>query len=536
MAHQISEEAIEEAAAELGCEVAAIKAVIDVESGGGFLEDGRPKILFERHLFCRLTDGRHDQAAPGISSSKAGGYCGGAGEWDRFDEACLYDRDAALQSVSWGAFQILGTNYRAAGFGTLQDFYNAMFESADRHLEAFVNFVKTNRLDDELRRRDWAGFARGYNGPAYWRNRYDQKLAAAYALHASGGPRAGHAQTLRIGDSGPDVEELQEKLGIEADGDFGPATRAAVVAFQKSNGLTPDGIVGRKTREKLFQSVGTAPSPAPSPRRPAATPNLADMLGNRVLREGDRGELVAALQNALRAAGHTLVADGVFGPITVMTVKRFQAGSRLRVDGQVGPATAGALAAAEAQRIAPLPDPAPSVMGAAPWLSRMRALSGTREIPGARSNPLILGWRDEVIRCHPHCKPNLAWFSNDDTPWCGLVMAYVIADAGHRPPDAPLRALNWHEPWKTQGGKELNAPSRGAVLVFQRPGGGHVGLYEGEDDRTYFVRGGNQSNMINVARVEKARCVGIMWPQGAGEPDGNTIRLAGIGSISTNEA
>jgi hypothetical protein len=252
-ASRMSEAAIEAAAEELGCEVPALKAVIDVESRGGFLDDRRPKILFERHYFCRLTKGAHDGAAPDISATKAGGYKGGPKEYDRLDRAAKLDRAAALQSASWGAFQIMGANYKLAGYDDPETFVRAMCESEDNQLKAFVAFVKANKLDDELRRRDWKGFARGYNGPAYKKNRYDEKMAAAYARYANGGARTDiGARDLAMGDEGDDVEELQRALKLEpADGDFGPNTKQAVIDFQRKNGLKADGIVGAATRARL---------------------------------------------------------------------------------------------------------------------------------------------------------------------------------------------------------------------------------------------------------------------------------------------
>jgi peptidoglycan hydrolase-like protein with peptidoglycan-binding domain len=247
-----TEGAIEAAAARIGCDVAAVKAVMDVESRGGFLADTRPKILFERHVFHRLTDGAYDAAHPDISSPKPGGYVGGAGEYARLDRAIALDREAALQSASWGAFQILGRNHDAAGFADVEGFCAAMCRSEDDQLGAFVGFVTANHLDDELRRQDWAGFARGYNGPDFRKNRYDDKLAAAYVLHAKGGPRAAAgSRTLRMGDAEADVAHLQERLGIAADGDFGPATRQAVMNFQRGHGLTAYGIAGPRTRAAL---------------------------------------------------------------------------------------------------------------------------------------------------------------------------------------------------------------------------------------------------------------------------------------------
>ena len=115
-------------------------------------------------------------------------------------------------------------------------------------LDAFVAFVKKNRLDDELARMDWAGFARGYHGPAYQANKYDTKLMAAYLFHSAGGSHADSPRPLlKLGDKGDDVKVLQTALGLTADGDFGPKTKAAVVALQKKKGLYADGVVGKQT-------------------------------------------------------------------------------------------------------------------------------------------------------------------------------------------------------------------------------------------------------------------------------------------------
>ena len=163
----------------LGCEVAAVKAVAEVESsGGGFLANGKPKILFERHYFYRLTNGKYSAQNPDISNRSSGGYT--SNEYARLDKASALDRNAALQSASWGKFQIMGENWKALGYTTLQEFINAMFANETEHLMAFVKFVKVNKLDDELRRKDWAGFARGYNGSGYAKNKYDQKMKTAY--------------------------------------------------------------------------------------------------------------------------------------------------------------------------------------------------------------------------------------------------------------------------------------------------------------------------------------------------------------------
>ena len=232
----------EDAAKRLFCEPAAIRAVAEVESGGrtGFLKDKRPKILFESRWFHKLTGGIHSQNHPDISTeSWVRNYKGGVGEYERLAEAMKLDRVAAVKATSWGMFQILGINHRVAGFDKLEDFLGAQRTSEGEHLKGFVSFVIHNHLDDELRDRRWEDFARSYNGPGYKQNRYDEKMAQAYARY-SGGFLA------------PSTAEIQMALNrngadLLVDGITGPATRRAIREFQRQHGLVIDGIAGPKT-------------------------------------------------------------------------------------------------------------------------------------------------------------------------------------------------------------------------------------------------------------------------------------------------
>lgn len=238
------------AARRIDCDVAAIRAVIEVESRGGFLPDGRPRILFERHIFHRLTGGRFGSGHSAISSPRPGGYYGGAREYDRLHAAIAFDRSAALQSASWGAFQIMGFNHELAGHGDVEAFVATMVSGEPAQLQAFIAFLSATGLDAPLRNHDWAAFARGYNGPAYARNRYDEKLATAWRKYAD--DEAGFAPApLRRGDRGDAVRALQAALGLLSDGIFGPVTEAALKRFQRERGLTVDGIFGPQSRAAL---------------------------------------------------------------------------------------------------------------------------------------------------------------------------------------------------------------------------------------------------------------------------------------------
>ena len=167
---------------------ALIQAVCKVEAPfGGFDENDLPRILFEGHHFSRLTNHVYDQSHPTISYmewTRRFYSRNNTGELNRLAEAAALDRNAALQSASWGRFQIMGFNHVAAGFPVLQDFINAMYDSETAQLTAFVYFLKNDkggRMITNLRNHKWAAFARDYNGPGYADNQYDTKLATAYA-------------------------------------------------------------------------------------------------------------------------------------------------------------------------------------------------------------------------------------------------------------------------------------------------------------------------------------------------------------------
>jgi len=181
-------EDLRRAAATLDVKLAAVRAVNEVESQGpGFLPDGRPVILFERHIMYRqLRAAGHDadqlaRQYPNIVNPVRGGYMGKAAEHMRLAQAAGLDQACALASASWGMFQIMGFNYALCGFTDVDAFTRAQCSGADGQLESFSRFIARDRFLIPLRTHDWAKFAEGYNGPAYAKNQYDKKLATAFA-------------------------------------------------------------------------------------------------------------------------------------------------------------------------------------------------------------------------------------------------------------------------------------------------------------------------------------------------------------------
>ena len=185
----ISDKDIIETAKNIGIEPAALKAVALVESNGsGFLPSGKCKILFEGHIFwrqlviCGINPNIYLLENKNIlfevwDKSK---YIGGEGEYDRLVQAKRINIDAALKSASWGMFQIMGFNYKSCGYSDVKEFTISMQQSEMNQLKAVVSFIGANGMVDSLKSKNWAEFAKKYNGNGYASNQYDNKLLLAY--------------------------------------------------------------------------------------------------------------------------------------------------------------------------------------------------------------------------------------------------------------------------------------------------------------------------------------------------------------------
>lgn len=172
---------IEAIAKRLGCSVKQVNAVAAVESaGGGFDNQGRPKILFERHWFHRLTDGEYSNST--FSNPVRGGY--NQSSWDKLVLACAYNPDAAFSSASWGKFQVMGGHWQILGYPSAYSMAWTAVQSEADHYEMLVRYIEKFGLQTAIRSLstdpdDCRDFAKRYNGGAYERNDYHTKLAKA---------------------------------------------------------------------------------------------------------------------------------------------------------------------------------------------------------------------------------------------------------------------------------------------------------------------------------------------------------------------
>ena len=176
-----------------GIDRAALRAVLSVETNGsGFDKSGRPKALFERHYFYKFIKDDPvllDQAsAAGLAYPKWGERPypkGSDAVYAEIEAAYEMRSEAALMATSWGLGQIMGSNWQMTGAASVEEMVRQAMESETNQLHHMIGFIKSACLLDKLKAKDWAGFAKGYNGPAYAKNAYDTKLAGAYANFTS---------------------------------------------------------------------------------------------------------------------------------------------------------------------------------------------------------------------------------------------------------------------------------------------------------------------------------------------------------------
>lgn len=160
-----------------------------------------------------------------------------------------------------------------------------------------------------------------------------------------------------------------------------------------------------------------------------------------------------------------------------------------------------------------------STGGEAPWLMEARRHLGLKEVVGPQHNATILGW----------VKALGGWFKDDETPWCGTFAAVCMKTAGQDVPEHWYRALDW-----ARWGKPCD-PVVGAVVVFGRQGGGHVGFLVGESAANFYVLGGNQGNAVTITPIAKIRAVATRWPAALKVTGGRLPAMSG-GTVSRNEA
>lgn len=260
------------AAALLGCEIAALRAVWEVEASGRcFDAAGGVLRRFEPHLMPAALWPRIGFDPAGQAAWRASLALAEPARDRMFAAACRADLEAALRATSWGGPQILGRWFAELGYPSAQAMVRDFATGAPPHLAAFVRLVQSWRIDAALRARDWLAFATRYNGTGQPQV-YAARIEAAFRRHSG----VASAVVLRLGDRGPAVAVLQRALRVPDDGAFGPGTLEAVMGFQTAHGLTPDGIVGRAT----WDALGIAPEAAAAiPAQPTPGETRLDQLG-----------------------------------------------------------------------------------------------------------------------------------------------------------------------------------------------------------------------------------------------------------------
>ena len=190
----IVEKDYEWAAEYLGVEKAALKAVIAVETGmrGGFIVEGKPRILFEGHIFWKRLIAHKINPIPWSKKypkivyknwTKLY-YAGGAKEYERLAIAAKINRESALESISMGLFQIMGMNYKLCSCSSVEEMWNLMCKDEVSQFILGIEFLRNGGYIPYLVKKDWRGLARKYNGSGQV-DVYSKKLLSAYRVYSS---------------------------------------------------------------------------------------------------------------------------------------------------------------------------------------------------------------------------------------------------------------------------------------------------------------------------------------------------------------
>lgn len=192
---KLSDEDYEEVAKRLGVEPAAIKAVVDIEAGAahkGFWTEGKPLINFDLSIYQKRAAKRninlsryrksHAVIFNRPNTAKYGSQQ--AAQQARLDAAMTIDPISAIEGTFWGMFQIGGFNYKLCGTKSHEEFVRKMSKSERSQLDLFAELIINSGMLQSLKDKNWAAFARKYNGASYASRGYHTKLANAYARHS----------------------------------------------------------------------------------------------------------------------------------------------------------------------------------------------------------------------------------------------------------------------------------------------------------------------------------------------------------------
>lgn len=275
-----------------------VRAVDEVESrGSGFDKQGRPKMLFEPHLFYRMLNGRErDEAVAAGLAYPNWKKDYPADSYPRMVKAMKINRDAALKAASWGRYQCLGDHYAMLGYDSPDAMVKAFMDDEETHLEGFVTFIINSGVDDDLREGRYDVFFRVYNGPAYAKNGYPAAFRSSLAKWAKvpdmpveeADPMQTDADTVKT------VQRRLFDLGYKEigmpDGSLGSRTRGAILGFRVDHGLPLVPVIDKA----LLAALMVAPARPVSEARANAT--VADLRaeGSTTIKIADKSSGAAA--------------------------------------------------------------------------------------------------------------------------------------------------------------------------------------------------------------------------------------------------
>jgi hypothetical protein len=287
-----------------------VRAVDETESrGSGFDKLGRPKMLFEPHLFYKLLTGadRDKAVASGLAYSKwKKDYP--ADSYPRMVKAMAINRDAALKAASWGRYQTLGDHYAMLGYSSPDAMVKAFMDDEESHLEGFVTFIIASGVDDDLRAGRYDVFFRVYNGPAYVQNGYPAAFKANLAKWVKV-PDAPVENADPMQTDKATITTVQRRLidlGYKEigmpDGDLGSRTRGAILGFRVDHGLPLIPVIDKA----LLAALMVAPVRPVSPARANAT--VADLRaeGSTTIKIADKSSGAAVALGGVSVAGAVL--------------------------------------------------------------------------------------------------------------------------------------------------------------------------------------------------------------------------------------